>query len=642
MWDRALKRTTLLLIFSILLAVLPLGAEVYAKAVEGGTMPDKVSFTPKMGVLLGLIFGYMCLFIWEPIRLDLISLSIPFTLMVLEPWTMISREEGLSGFSSTATITVLLLYVVSDAVRRTGAIQLLGDMLSKYFKGGETRQLSLISGLTGPVAGFLNNTSVVAIFIPMVSRLARAARTSPSKLMIPLSYASMLGGTLTLIGTSTNILASEISSKLLNHPFSMFEFTELGIIVLITGFIYLVTVGRFLIPERIDIDEEITEEYEMADFLTEVVVEEGSPFVGQTIGDIQEDSSLDFEIVQVVRNGEQFMEPLEEQKIEVGDHLIIQSSRETLMRVLQTEGLRFLPEIEVTQKQLEEPVKGQVLIETVITQGSFAEGESLKDINFLDRYDATVLAIRRGGELTHSGMKDLVLQAGDVLLLLSTERTEERLRNNSNFIVSKKLDAGDFRRSLMPVALGILLAFIGAVAFGLLDIIPAAIAGVLGMVSTGCVRPNEIYEAIDWEVIFLLAGLIPLGTSMQQTGTAQWLAQQVIKLGDSFLPAVAMLGMFYLMTAVLTNIISNNASVVLMIPVAVDAAQQLGLNPFSFVLAVTFAASTAFMSPVGYQTNLMVMGPGGYKFRDYAIAGAPLQILLTVVTSLGIQYFWGL
>lgn len=601
-----------------------------------------VKFNSKMAVVLGIVLFYVLLFIWEPIRLDLISLSIPLVLMLLQPWTMISRSEGLAGFSSTATITVLLLYVISDGIRRTGAIQLLGDALSSYFKGSETRQLSMVSGLTGSVAGFLNNTSVVAIFIPMVSRLARKARTSPSKLMIPLSYASMLGGTLTLIGTSTNILASEVSAKLLDHPFSMFEFTRLGIVVLVTGFFYLITIGRFLVPERIDIEDELTEEYEMTDFLTEVVVEEGSPLVHENMEDVLNNSNLDFEVVQLVRDGEQFMEPLDVKTIRPNDHLIIRSSRETLLRVLETDGLRFLPEIEVTSEQLEEPIKGQVLIETVITQGSFAEGESLEDVNFLDRYDATVLAIRRGEELTHRGMEDLVLQAGDVLLLLSTERTEERLRNNPSFIVSQKLEAGDYRRSLMPVALGIMGGVIGLVGFGLTGIVVAALAGVLGMVLTGCIHPNEIYEAVDWEVIFLLAGLIPLGTSLQQTGTAEWLALQVVHYGSEMLPGVAMLGAFYLMTAVLTNIISNNASVVLMIPVAVDAAQQLGANPFSFVLAVTFAASTAFMSPVGYQTNLMVMGPGGYKFRDYVIAGAPLQVILTVVTSYGIFFFWGI
>lgn len=613
-----------------------------AVAGSSGDSGDAVVFTGRMAVVLVLILFYIILFIWEPIRLDLISLSIPLALMILSPWTLISRSEGLAGFSSTATITVLLLYILSDGIRRTGAIQLLGDMLSNYFKGSETRQLSMISGLTGSVAGILNNTSVVAIFIPMVSRLAKKARTSPSKLMIPLSYASMLGGTLTLIGTSTNILASEVSAKLLDHPFSMFEFTKLGVVVLVVGFLYLVTVGRLLIPERIDVEEELTEEYEMADFLTEVVVEEASPLVGENMEDVLEDTELDFEVVQLVRDGEQFMEPLDVKTVRSGDHLIIRSSRETLLRVLETEGLRFRPEIEVTPQQLEEPIKGQALIEAVITQGSFAEGESLAEVNFLDRYDATVLAIRRGGELTHRGMEDLVLQAGDVLLLLSTERTEERLRNNPNFIVSQKLDAGDFRRSLMPVALGIMAVVIALVGFGLAGIIVAALAGVLAMVATGCIHPNEMYEAIDWEVIFLLAGLIPLGTALQQTGTARWLARQVVAFGRDLLPGVAMLGAFYLMTAVLTNIISNNASVVLMIPVAVDAAQQLGANPFSFVLAVTFAASTAFMSPVGYQTNLMVMGPGGYKFRDYVIAGAPLQLILAVVTSFGIQFFWGI
>lgn len=421
----------------------------------------------------------------------------------------------------------------------------------------------------------------------------------------------------------------------------MFEFTQLGVVVFVFGFLYLLTLGRYLVPARIDPGEELTEEYEMEEFLTEVVVGEDSRFVGETVDAVLEYSDLDLDVVQVIRDGEQFMEPLDVKTIEKGDHLLIRADRETLLEVIEHEELRFLPNIPMDEAKLEEPYKGQSLVEVVVPDGSILVNESLESVNFLDRYDASVLAVRRGEELAHSRMDEININAGDMLLLLTTEDSLERLRTNANFIIAQEYEPSDFRQSKTLTALGILGAVVTLAATGLLPIVVSALAGVVAMVLTNCVKPNEVYDAVDWEVIFLLAGLIPLGTALQETGSAQWLAYRVLDVTGG-LPLVVILAVFYLMTACLTNIISNNASVVLMIPIAVDVAQQLGSNPFAFVLAVTFAASTAFMTPVGYQTNLMVYSSGGYKFRDFLVVGAPLQVLLAIVTPLGISFFWGL
>lgn len=598
------------------------------------------TFTPSMMVLSVIILTAVILFYWEPIRLDLIAISLPVVLVLLNHWTELSPEEALEGFASPATITVLAMFILSEGIRRSGAVQLLGNKISNYMSASTSQQLSVISVLTGPISGFVPNTPVVAMFVPMVTNIARRLKTSPSKLLIPLSFVSMLGGMLTLVGTSTNILASSLSARLIGQPFSMFEFLELGLLVLGSGLIYIIFVSHYLIPERIDPMDDLTEEYEMGAFLTEVVIEENSRLVGQTVGDTLQKSDLDVDLVQITRAGKQFMEPLNEKTLRKGDHLIIRTDQDTLLDILQVEGVKLLPQIHVTERQLEEPVRGQKLIETVIPKGSFMEGETLEDMNFLERYDTTVMAVRRGGELTHRSMKDMTLHAGDVLLLLATETTLDRLRNNRNFIIAREFERSDYRTSRMPIALGIMVAVVFLAALDMVPIVIGGLAGVVAMTVSGCLKPGELYDAVNWQVIFLLAGLIPLGISMQQTGLAEYLAHQVMYTARSF-SFVVTLGVFYLFTAIMTNLISNNASVVLMIPVAVDAATKMGADPFPFLIAVTFAASTAFMTPMGYQTNLMVYGPGGYKFRDFLIVGAPLQLLLTVVTPVGIKLIWG-
>lgn len=595
----------------------------------------------RLAVISGLVGLIILLFFWEPIRLDIIALSIPVVLVILQPWTKISVQESLAGFANPATVTILAMFILSEGIQKSGLIQILGEKIAEVTKGNETRQLGVITGLSGSISTIINTTPVVAIFIPMVTQLARKTKTSPSKLLIPLSYASMLGGVVTLFGTSTNLLASDVAARLIDHPFSMFEFTPVGIIILIVGLIYLLTLGRYLIPERIDPEDDLIEEYEMKDFLTEVVIEKSSPLVGQSVAQALENTDWDMDLVELIRSGKQFMEPLAAKTLQPGDHLIIRTDRDTLLQMINAEELKLLPHMEVTEKQLEEPVKGQKLVETVIAYGSDVTDQTLAEMNFLERYDATVLAVRRGSELTHQRMNDITLKPGDVLLLLVRETTLERLRKNRNFIIARELEQEDYRRSKMPLAIGILAGVIGLAALEVLPIVISALLGVIVMILTGCVKPTEIYEAVNWEVIFLLAGLIPLGTAMEETGTAEYMAEQLLRISGSLSPLVV-LGLFYLLTALLTNIISNNASVILMIPVAVDAALKLGVNPFPFVLVVTFAASTAFLTPVGYQTNLMVYGPGGYKFRDFLVAGAPLQLLLAVVTPVAISLFWSI
>jgi len=426
----------------------------------------------------------------------------------------------------------------------------------------------------------------------------------------------------------------------------MFEFTQLGLIVLVTGVVYLATVGRLLIPERISMSDELIEDFEMAEYLTEVVVTEESELVGKTITQSFEELAVDADIVQLVRDGRAFTEPLSRKEVRADDILVLRTDQQSLMTFIEAEGLELAPDAEVTDESLGadtsdiEPASEQRLIEVVISPEASVLGETLETLNFRHRYDATVLAIRRGGEIIHARMDKRRLRGGDTLLIQASESTVQRFGNDRDFIVAGDLTLPDFRYNRIPVALGIIAIVIGLAAFEVVPIVISALGGIVAMVATGCVKSSEVYGAVDWSVIFLLAGLIPLGVAMERTGAAEWLAVSILSIAGGLSP-ILLLGLFYLFTALITNVISNNASVVLMIPVAIEAAESLGVDPFSFVLAVTFAASTAMLTPIGYQTNLMVYGPGGYKFTDFFRVGAPLQLILTVVTAVGITVIWG-
>ncbi|WP_416838429.1 SLC13 family permease [Haloferax sp. DFSO52] len=616
-----------------------------------------VAITPAIIVVFAVILVALLFFATEPVPVDVTAIGIMVTLMLIQPASealvgagllgepIILFEsypgDALSGFANTATLTVLAMFILSDGVQRTGVIQILGAKVSALTGDSELKQLTATVGLVGPISGFINNTAAVAILLPMVTDLAERGRTSPSKLLLPLSYASMFGGMLTLIGTSTNILASDVYARITGEaPFSMFEFTALGAVVMVVGTVYLLTIGRRLTPSRIEPRLDLTEEFELAEYLTEVVVRDDSPLIGQQVQKALVETDFDVDLLQLIRGDSVFLEPLGPKEIQAGDVFTVRTDRNTLVDLLDMEGLDIVPAT-VTEDELEIAGEGQNLVEVVIAPGSSLVGESLATASFRQRYNATVLALRRGGELIRRRMDNLPLRVGDTLLVQATVESVERLDTNRDFIVAQEIERHDFRESKIPVAVGIVAGVVGLAALNFIPIVVAALLGSLAMVATKCLRPTELYDAVQWDVIFLLAGVIPLGIAMENSGAAELLAEMVVMSGD-VLPLLAVLGVFYFVTALLTNIISNNASVVLMIPVAIEAATTLGASPFSFVLAVMFAASTAFMTPVGYQTNLFVYGPGGYKFTDYMRVGGPLQLVLGVVTTLGVAYFFPL
>ncbi|WP_276300160.1 SLC13 family permease [Halorussus lipolyticus] len=595
-------------------------------------------------VVFGVVAGAVALFVTEKIPTDTTALAVLVSLVVLREFTHVSADEAISGFASPATVTIVAMYILSAGVEETGAVKQLEVLVARLTQGDRDRLLTATVGITGPLAGVVNNTPVVALFIPMITDLADRTHTSPSKLLIPLSYAAMLGGTLTLVGTATNLVASSIADDLgvAGAPFSMFQFTPLGVLVLVVGSVYLLTVGQWLLPARIA-PHDLTEEFGLKGRLARVYVPPSSSLVGRTVAEARTD---DVKILQVVRGDQTLVASRTDREIEAGDVLTVRADDETVRAFVDESGLRRLPRAEVTEEELALGEGRGTLAEVIVPEGSGLVGRAVGETKMGERFDATVLAVRRGENLVVEDVSDAVLNEGDGLLVHATRNGLDHLEESGDLLVTERVGGGldiepepiDVRQALL--AIGIVVGVITVAAADLLPIAIAALGGVVAMVVGDVVRPADAYDAVNWEVIFLLAGVIPLGIAMEQTGAAALLASYVTAVSAS-LPAIATLALFYLLTGLLANLITPVASVALVLPIAVSTANEVGANAFAFVLAVTFAASTAFMTPMGYQTNLMVYSPGGYRFTDYVRVGAPLQLLLTVVTTLGIALLWG-
>jgi di/tricarboxylate transporter len=598
-----------------------------------------------------LIAVALVLFVTEAIPADVTAIGVLVALALLQPWTGVTAREAIQGFASTATVTILAMYILSEGIQQTGVVERLGVLLARVTRGDERRLLTATVGTTGVAAGFVNNTPVVAVFIPMITGLAERAGLSPSKLLLPLSYAAMMGGTLTLIGTSTNLLASDLSSQLLDHPIGMFEFTPLGVLVLLVGTAYLLTAGRWLTPARIPPDRDFTAEYQLQSHLSKVQVREASALIGRPLSAIQVDldeGEEPVDLLRLERDGETFLARRSDQVVESADQLLVRSSLQALNEFAATAGLRQLPREDVREADLVR--EGGTQVEAVVLPDSGLVGETVAETGLRHALHTTVLAIRRGPTVLRQDLEDAVLEAGDALLLETTEPAVDYLADAGDLLVTEHPDASlpghDEADELAPLspktpfALGIMGAVIAAAALGWVPIVIAALGGVFAMIVTGCLTASDAYDAVSWNVVFLLAGVLPLGVAMQQTGGDALIATALVSAAD-LLPVIGVLALFYVLTALLASIITPVASVVLMIPIAVDTASRIGGDGFAFLLAVTFAASGAFMTPIGYQTNLMVYGPGGYRFTDYLRVGAPLQLLLAGVVTLGIAALFG-
>lgn len=586
-----------------------------------------------------VISGALYLFVTEKLPIDMTAFLILITLMLLGlkfPDAFPSISEGLSGLANEATVTVLAMFVLSAGVQRTGFIHKLGQRVFSFAGNSELRQLMTIALLVAPVSGFINNTAAVAIMLPMVLDLARRSGNRATKLLIPLSFFGMLGGTLTIIGTSTNILATSILRDTEGIIIGLFDFTKLGIIVLLVGFTYFMVLGRFLLPDR---RSKKTNDDDFTDsdlFLTEVVVEKGERLIGKTIKESKFEVKNDVKVVKLIRDKKSFIKTVDEKKLEEGDILVLRASEQRIIDLIQKESVKLLPNFDEEARRL--PARKGKILKIMLRGINAFHDRSLDEINFWRKYNAAVVGIQES-DISSQRLGSKKLRVGQVLLIQASVSNIQKIRFSKDFLLLETLEQ-EYNREKMWTSIGIVFAVVFTAAAFSVPIVISALAGVLAMVLTKCLPTEDVYGAINWEIIFLLAGVIPLGIAMQKSGAAAFLANGIVSLAEGSHPII-ILALFYLITTLLTEIISNNASVALLIPIAISVAEELsGIPPLALVLTVMFAASTSFLTPVGYQTNTMVYGSADYKFSDFLKVGAPLNLLLLVVTTFLIWSWW--
>ena len=592
-------------------------------------------------ITLSIVVLTLICFIYEWLPVDITALAVIVVLMALG---LVTPDEGISGFGNSATVTVMAMFILSAGIARTGAIGLVNDLLLKWGGKHSKRQILALGIITGPISAFINNTAVVAVFLPIVENWCHKQGISPSKLLIPLSFVTILGGMLTTIGTSTSVLASGLSEKLGYGAFNLFQFTKLGSIVFIVGLAYLILVAPRLLPERETSNINlISQKYDLKDYVSEFIIAPTSNLIGQTLRKSQLQRKFDLDVLELIRNDNHFPQPLADKHLQAGDILIVRGGRECLLTVKDERGIEFLPDIQFKDDSWEKNLSSgeERIAEVLILSNSNLIGSTLRDMRFRQRYNATVLAIRRGEELVRERLGKVKLRFGDVLLLQGPNESFLGLQTSRDLLVIGERDIEILRRDKAAIAVAIGLGVVLIAALGIMPILVSALLGVVLMVLTGCLKPGEVYQSVRWDIIFLLAGLIPLGIAMDKSGTTQWLAQNLVAFAGN-ISAYWLLTFFYLITVLITEILSNNASVVLLLPVAVEVAKSLDFNPMAFILVVTFAASSSFMTPIGYQTNTMVYSPGGYRFLDFARVGAPLSFLMMLIVPPLIMVLYGL
>jgi len=594
--------------------------------------------TPDIAIVLGIMTLMFVLFVKEIFPLDVTALVVLIIFLVIGNLTL---EEAISGFSNQAVITIAVLFILSHALQKSGILEYGVVRLNKLTERSKLLGLTVFLITVAFASAFVNNTAIVAIFIPLTIRLAQKYNLSPSKLLIPLSYIAIMGGTLTLVGTSTNLLVNSIYvNTTMAEPLGMFEFSRYGIFILLIGLLYIIFAVPFILPSR-TVTSSLTQSYHMGGYLTELKVAEESPLVGRTFMERSINKNYDITVLDIIREGMVISKNIRNTIIHPGDVLFVRGSLENFLRMKEVEKVTMLTDEKLTQAELIHD--DNTLVECLLTQQSELVGKSLMEINFRRRFGSFILAIRREGAILRRKIAHVMLRAFDTLLVYGPRDKIKELSESGNFIVLGEIEATLQKNRFWWVSLVVIISAVFLAALGLVPILKGALVGMIILLVLRVISTNEAYQTINWQVIVLIAALIPIGIVIQKSGTAEWLATAMNNVVEQFDPAlrpVVMVSLIYLMTMILTEMASNAATAIIMTPIAISAAMQIGLDPKPFIFSVCFAASASFITPIGYQTNLMVYGPGGYKFSDYVKVGLPLAISLWIMATFLIPVLW--
>ena len=589
--------------------------------------------TPTIIIVLVITVSAIILFTTELIPADMTAFLVMVSLIASG---ILDAEEGLSGFSNVATITVFALLVLSIGLQSTGVVNSLSERLEKITGKNEGRIMFFTVVVVGFLSAFMNNTAIVAIFLPVVIRLAKYANVSVSKFLMPLSFAAMIGGASTIIGTSTNILVSVYYLEHYGESFSIFEFTGLGLLLFSVFVVFMLTIGKRMIPLRNE-DDSLTQGYDLQKYLTQINIKKGSRLIGKRLDETDLLKKYRVRVIEIIRKDGDVWIPEKLESIREGDSLLIKADIENLIGIESKEGIKIGRNITLDDKELTS--EETVIFEAVIGQGSFLIGKRIRDVDFRQYFGALPLAIRQSGQHQAIRISDIEIQFGDVLLMEARRSSLHKFYNSRDFIVLEQVKKPNLRTRKKKRSLAIVIGVVAAAALNYTSIINAALIGCALLFITGCMSMRYVYRKMDWRVIFLLAGMLPLGLAVEKTGTDDLIANNFMYLAGNLSPRF-IISLLFLATTLLTSFMSNNATAILLAPIAANIAAQLGMDAKPFLLTVMFAASTSFATPIGYQTNMLVYGAGRYKFTDFMKVGGLLTLIVWLMATWLIPLFY--
>jgi len=593
-------------------------------------------------IILLIVFAMLItFFVFEVFALEVTALTGTAILLL---FGVITVDDALSGFSNKAVITIGAMFILSRSLVKTGFLEVFVDFI--YNHVGKNKWITITTFLlvVSILSGLINNTAAVAIFIPLAINLCQRFHISPTRLLLPLSYAAIFGGTLTLIGTSTNLIISDFMEQQGHGSFSIFEFTKIGSVFIVIGIIYNLIIARFFLPSRAIVSS-LTQKYHMKKYLTEFKIKDSSPLIGKKIGDLKLDENYGIDIIKILRENKILSVNLNEFSIRVGDVFLVQINVENLIKFKNDMKVSLLSDIKMNQEELEG--SDHVLIEAIITNQSSLIGKTLYQFNFRRKLSSFVLAIRRQTELLREKVAHIKLKFSDTLLILVPRNKLSRLKSNSDLIVLEELDLHLRYERYWWISIIVIPMVMILSALKIISITEGAIFGVIVVLLLRSITIQEAYKSINWTVIFLIAALIPFNKAIIKTGADGYIGKIIQNFADYLISFggsefIVYLSLLYFVTFILSAFMSNAAVAIILAPIGIYLAAQLPtpIDPKPFLVAICFGASNSFMTPIGYQTNLMVYGPGEYKMKDFIYVGLPLTLIFWYVAIKLIPIYW--
>ena len=586
----------------------------------------------EMIIFLVILVVSIIAFVREWFSIEVTSLLVLIALLLTG---LINSEQAVQGFSNKAVITIGAMFILSHAFTKTGFVRVFTIWLENSGRGRNWLASSLFLLSASIFSAFLNNTATVAILIPVASQLAQRLKVSVSKLMMPLSYAAIVGGTCTVIGTSTNLIVNDIAADA-GFSIGIFEMSKLGIVLLLVTLVYVHFAQKWILPSRVPVSG-LTQKYHMATYLTEVVISAESPLVGHTYMDAQLGQKYECTVLEIIRGSKHITTNMRNIQLKAEDVLLVKCSVDKLQTFRAEQNLLLLTDLKMDDEELKD--SENVLVEAMISPTSRLAGATLMEIDFRRRYGVFVLAVKHYREIVHKKVAHVRLKQFDTLLIFGSRTRTAALRTDPNFILLDELDTSLHKIKYWWLAVAIIPIVVGLAALNIMGIMEASLIGAVIVMATGVVPAQEAFKSINWTVIFLIAAIIPLGDAMETVQFSKYIGGAIEFFGSNVgkygFIAIIMFG-----TMLMTSFLSNTVTAIIMAPIAIESAHVLGLNPFPFIMTVMFAASLSFMTPNGYQTNTMVYTPGGYRYMDFIKAGVPLHIILGLISVALIPTLW--